>query len=415
MDTKWKNIIKDNIRVILCGLIGLVGIVLIGMLFWYYQTGHYVNTKRTWTIGVVAAILICQAVYQIIIVMLTVRHRDWVPENDDFYSEWDEKWKKQQQTMGIVFVVALVFVLFTFVFNRMLYYYGNYAFNYFMLALIVCLYGTCQLAVQRQMKKKLGEMMTCVREVNKEKLAAAIKLEMESIEKVKKSEQMKVDLISNVSHDLKTPLTSMIGYIELMKKEELTDIMKDYVDVLSNKSEKLKEMIESLFSLAKASSGNISLNVETIQLNKLIEQLLADMNSQIEKSGLQFVPILTESDTHFMTDNAHLYRVCQNLFENAIKYSAKGTRVFIKTFVREGKLGERLYFEITNTAGYLMDFDAESIIERFSRGDESRSTDGNGLGLAIVSTYTSALGGAFDLQIDYDQFKVTLSFPIEIE
>ena len=122
---------------------------------------------------------------------------------------------------------------------------------------------------------------------------------------------------------------------------------------------------------------------------------------------------MTEEDTHFISDNLHMYRICQNLIENALKYSAKGTRVFVKTYVDQINDKERVCLEITNTAGYLMDFDKEDIIERFARADKARTSDGNGLGLAIVSTYTSTLGGAFDISIDCDQFKATLSFERE--
>ncbi len=120
----------------------------------------------------------------------------------------------------------------------------------------------------------------------------------------------------------------MVGYIELMKKEDLDDTMQDYVEVLSDKAEKLKVMIESLFSLAKASSGNIKMHMESISLNRLIDQLLADMEDRIGSSDLHFVKVMTEEDTSFISDNLHMYRICQNLIENALKYSAKGTRVF---------------------------------------------------------------------------------------
>ena len=121
-----------------------------------------------------------------------------------------------------------------------------------------------------------------------------------------KSEQMKADLITNVSHDLKTPLTSMVGYLGLLKKEELDDVSKDYVNVISDKAQKLKEMIESLFSLAKASSGNMQFNMESIELNRLIEQIFADMDDKIRDSDLKFVNMLTEEDTHMVTDNIHM-------------------------------------------------------------------------------------------------------------
>ena len=235
-----------------------------------------------------------------------------------------------------------------------------------------------------------------------------------------RSDQLRVDLITNVSHDLKTPLTSMVGYIELIRKEDLSDTVRDYVDVISARAEKLKEMVDSLFSLAKASSGNIELHPEKFELNRMVGQIFADMDDRIRESGLEFVTRLTEDSTELVSDNSYFYRICQNLMENALKYSAKGTRVFVKTYVshaeKEGRgLEERLCMEITNTSAYPMDFEAEDIVERFARGDKSRTGDGNGLGLAIVSTYAKALGGEFEIKIDCDQFKAVVIMPREMK
>ena len=232
-----------------------------------------------------------------------------------------------------------------------------------------------------------------------------------AVENSLKKERMQTELITNVSHDLKTPLTSMVGYIELIKKEELSDLVRDYVDVLSERAEKLKEMINSLFSLAKASSGNIELHPEKFELNRLVEQIFADMDDHVKESELQFVKQLTEENTEIISDNMYFYRICQNLIENALKYSAKHTRVFVKTYQKESS--DHLCLEITNTAGYPMDFTKEEIIERFFRGDKQRSSEGNGLGLAIVSTYVKALGGEFDIKIDCDQFKACVEIPRE--
>ena len=205
-------------------------------------------------------------------------------------------------------------------------------------------------------------------------------------------------------------------------------------------------MINSLFNLAKASSGNVELHLERFEVNRLIEQIFADMDDRIKGSSLTFVMDLTEENTELVSDNSYFYRICQNLIENALKYSAKGTRVFVKTCVRaleengrtdtdasgaadaaggnpaaagaarlKSDLHRRkgkLILEITNTSGYPMDFTKEDIVERFARGDKARSSDGNGLGLAIVSTYTKALGGEFDIKIDCDQFKACLTFPV---
>lgn len=307
---------------------------------------------------------------------------------------------------------AVFFLIYTI--RTRLFAYGyvlNYAFAYFLIFTVILFFGLAEWSIINFMKRRLSQMMNVVHEINEERLAEAVEIERQSLEKAAKSEQLKVDLISNVSHDLKTPLTSMVGYLELLKKEPLDYVARDYVDVISDKAEKLKVMIESLFSLAKASSGNIQMEMEPIELNRLIEQLFADMENQITESRLHFVKLLTTENTCFISDNIHMYRICQNLLENAIKYAAKDTRVFVKTFLETSESGKNVSLEMTNTAGYYMDFDKADIVERFARGDKARTSEGNGLGLAIVSTYTNALGGSFDIHIDCDQFKAKLTFP----
>ncbi len=387
--------------------------------FFFWQILHRLgglSTKTVWTLGLISYVPLYGAVSLLLPTFLSRLYRDWIPENGDFYGEWQKKRVHQQRALLGICAGLLVLAFFFFRFQvatSYYYFYVNLAPAYFMIITVILLYIVCQMQVNRFMDQRLDAMMEKVTAMNKARLLEAIELERKSLEKEAKSEQLKVDLISNVSHDLKTPLTSMVGYLELLKKEELDDVASDYVDVIFDKAQKLKEMIESLFSLAKASSGNIQIHPEPVELNMLIEQIFADMDSQIQKSALHFVTSMTEEDTHLITDNLHLYRICQNLIENALKYGAKGTRVFVRTYIADRVSGKRLFLEITNTAGYFMDFNAEDIVERFARGDKARSSEGNGLGLAIVSTYAGALGGAFDINIDCDQFKAILSFPIE--
>ena len=274
--------------------------------------------------------------------------------------------------------------------------------------IVLVVFFFLQHVIDTILDQKLNLWIDSTAEINKVKVQQALEIEKKSLEKMSRSDQLRIDLITNVSHDLKTPVTSMVGYIELMKKEELSDVMRDYVDVLSDKTEKLKEMINSLFSLAKASSGNVELHMEKFEVNRLIEQIMADMKDKIDESELKFITQLSKENTELLSDNMYFYRICQNLIENALKYSLKGSRVFIKTFFKENN---NLCLEITNTAGYEMDFEKEDILERFTRGDKARTTEGNGLGLAIVSTYAKALGGEFDVKIDCDQFKAYLEFP----
>ena len=422
MATKWKNIIKafllrirGNKRLFLGLILECAGAAFLFWIYWrVFYYGVYIPTKEMWQYGVVINLFMAMGVFFILRWVLKRIYKNWLPQDDAFYEAWKEKWRKQQKLLAAVFIPALL--LSYMAFNNQLngyYYTYNLSFSYLLFATVLLQYGICQFCIISFMKGKLNLLMDCMTKISAERLAAAVEIEKESIEKAARSERLKVDLISNVSHDLKTPLTSMVGYLELMKKEEMSDTARDYTEVISDKAEKLKMMIESLFSLAKASSGNIQLKPELLSMNKLIEQIFADMEDQIKNSGLHFVLLLTEQDTRLVTDNLHMYRICQNLIENALKYSAKGTRVFVKTFIGKGdteRNREKVCLEITNTAGYFMDFDKEDIVERFARGDKARSSEGNGLGLAIVSTYAGALGGSFDIQIDCDQFKASLSF-----
>ena len=229
----------------------------------------------------------------------------------------------------------------------------------------------------------------------------------DSLEDQMKAERMKIQLVTNVSHDLKTPLTSIISYADLLSKDEtLTETSRDYVSILIDKSNRLKNIVSDLFDLAKSTSGDIQLELEAIDLKKLIEQTLADMGDEIEKSSLQFKVKLPESPVIVMADGKKMYRVFQNLIDNSLKYAMQGTRVFID--LETGH--QKAVVSIKNTAGYEMDFTAEEILQRFSRGDASRTTEGNGLGLSIAESFTQVCGGRFLLNVDGDLFKVTLQF-----
>lgn len=232
----------------------------------------------------------------------------------------------------------------------------------------------------------------------------------EGYKEMMKSEKMKVDLITNVSHDLKTPLTSIISYVELLSKEDLPETARDYVKILSEKSERLKNIVSDLFDLAKSTSGNLSLDLEYLDLKKLIEQTLADMGDDIEKSNMRIKTTLTENPVYIYSDGKKLYRVFQNIIGNALKYSLQGTRIYIDMEI----INNRVNVTVKNTASYEMDFTAEEILQRFSRGDKSRSTEGSGLGLSIAESFTRACGGTFRVEIDGDQFRVKLGFPISV-
>ncbi len=226
-----------------------------------------------------------------------------------------------------------------------------------------------------------------------------------------RSERMKVDLITNVSHDLKTPLTSIVSYVELLSKEEnLPEHVNDYIGVLATKTERLQNLIQDLFDLSKATSDNIALDMERIDLRRLIEQALADMEERIDASGLAFRVNVPEQPVYVVSDGRKLHRVLQNLISNTLKYSLVGSRVFVDLEVCDA--GAVAVMTIKNTANYEMDFDEDEILQRFSRGDRSRSTEGSGLGLSIAQSFTEACGGRFGIKIDGDQFRVELRFKV---
>ena len=222
------------------------------------------------------------------------------------------------------------------------------------------------------------------------------------------SERMKIDLVANVSHDLKTPLTSIIGYIDLLKQDgSLSPEAQDYVEILSQKSLRLKSMIEDLFDLARTTSGDAPLTLETLDFRRLIEQTIADMEDKIDAAMQTIRCNIYPAPLYIRGDGNKLYRVVQNVIDNALKYSMPGTRIFIEL----ESSGLDAVLSVKNTARYEMDFSAEEVLERFSRGDKSRSTEGSGLGLSIANSFTNACGGQFDVQIDGDQFKVLVRFP----
>ncbi len=222
-----------------------------------------------------------------------------------------------------------------------------------------------------------------------------------------KSERMKIDLITNVSHDLKTPLTSIISYVELLNREEgLPEQASDYVKILSQKSERLKNIIQDLFDLSKANSENITLDMEQLDLARLIKQTLADMEEPINGSGLTFRLNIPDGPVYIVSDGKKLYRVWENLITNALKYSLHGTRVYIDLIAD----GESAWATVKNTANYEMNFSAEEILQRFARGDASRTSEGSGLGLPIAQSFTQICGGRFNVKIDGDLFKIELCF-----
>ena len=228
-----------------------------------------------------------------------------------------------------------------------------------------------------------------------------------AVEKRVQSERMKIDLVTNVSHDLKTPLTSIISYIDLLGSEEMSPEARDYVKILDEKSARLKAIVSDLFDLAKATSGT-DVAKEKLDAVILTQQVIGDMADKIEKYGKDVRTEIKTESAPVMGDGKKLYRVIQNLTDNALKYSMDGTRIYI-TVSRDNS---DAVITVKNISAEEMNFTAEEITERFARGDSSRSTEGSGLGLSIAKSFTEANGGLFNVLIDGDMFTAEVRLPI---
>lgn len=228
----------------------------------------------------------------------------------------------------------------------------------------------------------------------------------ESVSAKVKAERMKTELITNVSHDIKTPITSIINYTELLSKVDgLPEEAKDYVAVIAKKSDRLKNLTQDLFDISKVQSGNDEVVLEKLDVALLIGQALAEHDNEIQSSGLQFC-VDTPKELFISADGRKMSRVMSNLIGNILKYTMQNTRVFISAADKAGVIE----IVLKNISAYPLNFSAEEITGRFVRGDESRTAEGNGLGLAIVKSYTEICNGTFDVVLDGDMFKAILKF-----
>lgn len=222
-----------------------------------------------------------------------------------------------------------------------------------------------------------------------------------------KSERLKTELITNVSHDLRTPLTSIITYVDLLKNEKDSTKVEKYIEVLDQKSKRLKILTDDLMDAAKATSGNIPVHFAQIDIVSLINQGLGEVNDKIEASDLEFKINHPEDRVYLKADGKLLWRSIENLLSNIFKYALKGSRVYIDIEDMDNEI--RITFK--NISAFELNISADELMERFKRGDESRSSQGSGLGLSIAKSLIEVQNGKFDIQIDGDLFKVMIYMP----
>lgn len=227
-----------------------------------------------------------------------------------------------------------------------------------------------------------------------------------AIEDAVKSERLKTELITNVSHDLKTPLTSILNYSDLLSKEDNSqEEAKEYAKIINEKSNKLRVLIEDLFEVSKATSNNIELDRQELDFNSLVAQSIGEWEDKISENNIEIISNLPEEKVMLNIDGQKFSRVLDNLFSNISKYALENSRVYVELIDED-----KVKLTIKNISKYPLNISAEELMERFTRGEKSRTTSGSGLGLSIASSFVRAHGASFDIDIDGDLFKVTIEF-----
>ena len=246
----------------------------------------------------------------------------------------------------------------------------------------------------------IGEFERVAEDINSISEAQALAIQREI-----KNQRLKTELISNVSHDLRTPLTSMVSYVDLLREEGLdSENADEYLDIIQKKTERLQKLTEDLFEAAKASSGDLPTDIQSVQVQSIVEQALVETSEGIEDREVDVICNYKIENPKVMADGKLLWRVMENLLGNISKYALERSRAYIDV----DEADEMIRIEIKNISKEPLNISADELVERFKRGDESRNTEGSGLGLAIARDLTTLMGGEFGVTIDGDLFKITL-------
>lgn len=228
-----------------------------------------------------------------------------------------------------------------------------------------------------------------------------------AIEEGLKSERLKTELITNVSHDIKTPLTSIINYVDLLKKEDIKNKnVEEYLNVLESKSQRLKKLTEDLIEASKASSGNIKLNIEKLNVKQLIKQVSGEFEDKFKGRGLEIIESIPDEELYINADSRYMFRIMENMYTNISKYALENSRVYIDV----EKRNDNITIVLKNISRDKLNITVDELMQRFVRGDSSRTTEGSGLGISIAKSLTELQNGKFNMYLDGDLFKVVLEF-----
>ena len=438
----WLDNIWTEVHLVAMGGIGFGAVVLCVILLDEFYTGHFPLNMMNMVVGISAAITSAVVITSLLSIIRNIKCKRFVESSiivrvirwcfkifvkvlvwlrNGFVGYRNLLFKTLSKKTGVILISML------FAYTALIGLFGIFtleAGNLFWIFVGIALFGFASFFIAHR-SKDIDEIKKGVSEVRNGNVAYKIpelksedmkalatnindiaKGLDESVSAKVKAERMKTELITNVSHDLKTPLTSIISYTELLANVEgLPEEAKDYAQIIANKSDRLKTLTQDLFDISKVQSGNESVVLEKLDVSLLINQSLGEHDNEIKKSELPFC-VNAPKELYISADGRKMSRVISNLISNILKYTMKNTRVFISAYEENGEV----IMEFKNIASYPMDFNTDEIVGRFVRGDESRTQEGNGLGLAIAKSYTEICNGKFEIVLDGDMFKAILKF-----
>ena len=438
----WLDNIWTEVHLVAMGGIGFGAVVLCVILLDEFYTGHFPLNMMNMVVGISAAITSAVVITSLLSIIRNIKCKRFVESSiivrvirwcfkifvkvlvwlrNGFVGYRNLLFKTLSKKTGVILISML------FAYTALIGLFGIFtleAGNLFWIFVGIALFGFASFFIAHR-SKDIDEIKKGVSEVRNGNVAYKIpelksedmkalatnindiaKGLDESVSAKVKAERMKTELITNVSHDLKTPLTSIISYTELLANVEgLPEEAKDYAQIIANKSDRLKTLTQDLFDISKVQSGNESVVLEKLDVSLLINQSLGEHDNEIKKSELPFC-VNAPKELYISADGRKMSRVISNLISNILKYTMKNTRIFISAYEENGEV----VMEFKNIASYPMDFNTDEIVGRFVRGDKSRTQEGNGLGLAIAKSYTEICNGKFEIVLDGDMFKAILKF-----